>query len=528
MPILGRYGRIELQRKPPEPLILPALALDWPNRRWISAQIEPLWPTDYMVLVYRSKTGTTDFITGYVYHDESGKIFLHSSKGGSLNNTEATRINLEQLDRLPMILGYYEGGERIDYLRTVLDGYIEDNGATSSFGDPYWNDVKLLFPLDAATGVRTMTSIGSVPIVLNPADSNTDYGHTDEFQLFGNNVFKTAFGRWNYGDNSLMETAAAAVNNQFTFETHIAWWELVANTARILYFAELNNYNASGDFAVTKTSIQFPGVGSHSFTWEMQRWYHVAMTRDVDVYQLFVDGQLVKTTLGRPSDKIMNSIDSTVRHGNVPFNYNQSFNGYLANIRYTTAVRYKSDFNPPSAPYPTTGGSITLDNFYTAPTSIRAIPDALEGYDAIERTAGDDWRVQGKITQWTLNIQTPNVETSEVGNRYSTSTNVSSQATGTVDVLIEFDKSKPELDSDTMLRSILLTERGSNYLTRFYISDPDSPGALQGRSKSATNTLLYYETEITFTNAAISVEADGLFLLSADFVSDGNIRLEKV
>lgn len=520
MPILGRYGRIELRRQVPEPVILPASALDWPRKEWISALIEPVWPTDRMVLVYQSVAGLIDFIIGYAYHDESGKLYLHSQKTSALNNTKETRIHLESVDQYPMILAHYEGGDRVDYLRGLLGVYISERGASTGSGDPLWSKVKMLFPMDDPVGTKSVTNLGSVPMVLAPVDANYDYGCTDEFQLFGRNTFKTVNGPWNNATYS-PENALAATEYKATMEYHVCFSDYAANAESQFYIGE------TADFAVRKNGIYFPSVSYPSFVPELNRYYHVAFVRDVDLFMIFVDGVKVAQSFQSPFNTTLLQTTNFVMQGQILFSSYRGHNGFIANARYTVDARYTKDFTPPSSPYPTSAAVMGLNSYYTAPTSIRAIEGALEDYDAIPATEEDEWKAQGKVTRWSLDIQIPEVQTGEVGNRYSTATNVSGQASGEIDALIEIDKSGEGYDSDTILRSTLLTERGSRFNCRFYINDPESPRGLTGRSIARANTLLYYETEITFTNAAISAEASGLLMLSADFVSDGTIVLHK-
>lgn len=115
---VGRYGKIRIRREFPAPVILPASAL---GGGYITVDSDGWVPTDAVVLVHDSG-GSATSLTGFLYRNELGRVYLHSTAAGALNNDDATRLSLTGIDTAPMILASAGSGGQTSTLVSFLDG----------------------------------------------------------------------------------------------------------------------------------------------------------------------------------------------------------------------------------------------------------------------------------------------------------------------------------------------------------------------------------------------------------------------
>jgi len=129
---------------------------------------------------------------------------------------------------------------------------------------------------------------------------------------------------------------------------------------------------------------------------------------------------------------------------------------------------------------------------------------------------GSIWRVQGQLTEWSLNLLAPEVDTTSVGERFGESVKSIITGGGTMDFLVERDQFS---DSTVLMRLLLLTEKGCKAAARFWmINDASASGTLLPGD-------LYYETELLVTSTAVNTRPDDVIAGSMNFVTVGEIAL---
>lgn len=132
------------------------------------------------------------------------------------------------------------------------------------------------------------------------------------------------------------------------------------------------------------------------------------------------------------------------------------------------------------------------------------------------------WSVQCELTNWTLNLNSPEVDTTSVGERFGESVKSVITGGGTIDFLIDRTAVEGESDSTYLMQLLLMSEKGSKADAEFWMIQ-DSPA-------SPSNNLLpgglYYKTSLLTTSIAINVRASDLIAGSMNFVTVGEIALK--
>ena len=128
------------------------------------------------------------------------------------------------------------------------------------------------------------------------------------------------------------------------------------------------------------------------------------------------------------------------------------------------------------------------------------------------------WLLQCDLQGWTLNLSAPEVDTTAVGEKYGEAIKSIINGGGTFDFLVDRRANESEHDSTTLMRLLLLTEKGCKAKAQFWMITNSEAGMLPGQ--------LYYETNLLVTSSAINVRAGDLIAGSADFVTVGEIALK--
>jgi hypothetical protein len=213
-------------------------------------------------------------------------------------------------------------------------------------GDPYFNNVVLQLPLrshlrDESKYSRTISVNGNT-IVVNDAtyfDGNGDYmsfGDAAELEIGGGDftidvwIKLTGYsaGYSTYYKSSIL--TRDSLNNR-------ALALNVAGTASSWTGLELTLF-------ADNTTGYTGHVGTYSFA--LNRWYHVAAVRANGVVTLYVDGVPI---LREANTRIIQDITTDWYVGRTLFTaYEYYFPGYIRNLRLTKVARYTSSFTPPT------------------------------------------------------------------------------------------------------------------------------------------------------------------------------------
>ena len=135
------------------------------------------------------------------------------------------------------------------------------------------------------------------------------------------------------------------------------------------------------------------------------------------------------------------------------------------------------------------------------------------------------WSIQGQLSNWNLTLTAAEIDTTSVGEKFGDAVKSIVTGGGTVDFLVgREDRTKvdgaPQLDSTSLLRLLLLTEKGCKADCQFWMIDEqrDALHLLPGD--------LYYESQLLVTSAAINTRASEYIAGTINFVTVGKIGLK--
>lgn len=205
--------------------------------------------------------------------------------------------------------------------------------------DPYWGSVKLLLSdstQDKSTSVRTVTAAGD-------AQFTTTHSKFGGFSITGSN---DTGGTTNY----LAYTGAdlGAGTSDFTVE---CWYMRTSSLSSNVRFKFPQNPTVNSSrlsFLLVSNTLYADVYGtviaqSAALTWNLNQWYHCAISRGSGTFRLFRDGVVVAEST------ISVNLNSDTTFRIVPGNAGH----YIDEYRYTLGVaRYVSAFSPPSSPFP--------------------------------------------------------------------------------------------------------------------------------------------------------------------------------
>ena len=144
---------------------------------------------------------------------------------------------------------------------------------------------------------------------------------------------------------------------------------------------------------------------------------------------------------------------------------------------------------------------------------------------AAQAGPGDLWSIQGQLSGWTLNLTATEIDTTAIGERFGDAIKSVVTGGGSIDFLVAREdrsapESTPETDSTTLLRLLLLTEKGCKADCQFWMIDAqrDVLHLLPGD--------LYYETSMLVTSAAVNTAAPEIIAGTINFVTVGQIALK--
>jgi hypothetical protein len=135
---------------------------------------------------------------------------------------------------------------------------------------------------------------------------------------------------------------------------------------------------------------------------------------------------------------------------------------------------------------------------------------------------GAQWIVQAGLREWSLNMQSSEIDTTAVGEKFGDAVKSIVTGGGTMDFLVDRqDTGNLEQDSTALLQLLLLTEKGCKAAAQFWM--------IQDAVESANRLLpgdLYYETELLVTGVAVNTRAEDVIAGSLNFVTVGGIALK--
>lgn len=122
------------------------------------------------------------------------------------------------------------------------------------------------------------------------------------------------------------------------------------------YMALTANNAGTFGFSESGTGVSFTGG-----TQTGNRWYHVAVVRNVNAWNLYIDGQSVASTTNAGT---VSNYTGTWDIGGSTYNGSLSLqgatNGYIKMLRVSNIARYTAAFTPPTTPFTSDGNTLLL------------------------------------------------------------------------------------------------------------------------------------------------------------------------
>lgn len=226
-------------------------------------------------------------------------------------------------------------------------------------GDPFFQNVSLLLPMDGANGSTSFADLspnkkvvssvggaqtstaqskfGSSSALLDgvddfltvPANTDLDFGSEDfTIEMFVRFVSVPSGGNY-----------AALVTRRDSGTTNISYNLWYGGTEKF-YFSFSANGTTQINSATLNTTTPAPN-----------QWYHIALVRSGTNVDIYVDG--TKGTAHNIGTSALFTSTSVLRIGAANSTPTFFLNGYIDDLRITKGVaRYTANFTPPTAPYP--------------------------------------------------------------------------------------------------------------------------------------------------------------------------------
>lgn len=228
-------------------------------------------------------------------------------------------------------------------------------------GDPYYNSVKLLLPLDGENNSTTIVDKSKTP---NAITASGDAIISTAQSKFGGSSLKLN------GSSAFVETPYISqfdpATNDWTFEAFLYCLGYNSSSSSTIcgtysWASEGGTNNAGWQIGLSQTSglITF-GWGNNS--WDsvlntttalpLNQWKHLALCKYGSVWTFYLDGISIgnatyATSITYPKTKLKIGSNYHSSFGNYYF-----YNGYVDDLRLTAGVsRYTSNFTPPAAPF---------------------------------------------------------------------------------------------------------------------------------------------------------------------------------
>jgi hypothetical protein len=215
--------------------------------------------------------------------------------------------------------------------------------------DPFWDDVILFMPLNDTTKytcLKGRTTTSEVPFpgfpTIDGFECTLAFGfvsHDSLFNFSNSDLTIECFVR----TETLTEQRYIFSLYDTTFPYQNPWVRFFFWTSGQLLLDILDGTNG------------YQSINSGSFSFSLNTWYHVAVTRQGSSWKMWINGtQQGSVTDGRTFPSSSDLLINLLQGGN-PSQSRPSFQlrGYVHDLRITKACRYTAAFSPPTVPLPT-------------------------------------------------------------------------------------------------------------------------------------------------------------------------------
>jgi hypothetical protein len=297
---------------------------------------------------------------------------LFNADGSEWQNTGG-RLQWNPFEGLTLVSNLSISWEDVLFNSTELLTFEEVQVAT---GDADFASVGILLPLDGTDAATTTTDL-------------SNFAHTvtfnDDAQL---DTAQSKFGTASLLLDGILDNLSIPNDASFspgaeslTVEVHVRFARITGARMMIasIYQNAGNNkewavaWTPGGSFSVPVSVDGTTDLSAFLEPWSaaVDTWYHIAVVIDrdgvTDVTRVFIDGvRLAADDTAIDAWPALNQNGSVLRIGQYDSGTFDRFDGHIDNVRITKGVaRYKDDFTPPIAPYPTGTGGVSTSNQFT-------------------------------------------------------------------------------------------------------------------------------------------------------------------
>lgn len=134
---------------------------------------------------------------------------------------------------------------------------------------------------------------------------------------------------------------------------------------------------------------------------------------------------------------------------------------------------------------------------------------------------GFPWLIQGELREWSIDLNSENINTTAVGQKFGESVKAVVSGGGKFDFIVERRTDADRYDSTALMQLLLLTEKGAKAEAEFFMIT-DRASTCGGLAPGD----LYYKCEILVTNTAVNTRTSDVIVGTAQFVTTGPIELK--
>lgn len=134
------------------------------------------------------------------------------------------------------------------------------------------------------------------------------------------------------------------------------------------------------------------------------------------------------------------------------------------------------------------------------------------------------WELQGSLEKWTLDMSSPAIEVSRLGETFGRNTKSVVTGSGSFNFIFHYYTSPIFTPIAPALQLLYMLEEGSAADAKLYIKGQTEGGYCASTGIAYMTCPLYIETRIIITNSALDTSADNLAKGSLTFTVDGPIK----
>lgn len=155
------------------------------------------------------------------------------------------------------------------------------------------------------------------------------------------------------------------------------------------------------------------------------------------------------------------------------------------------------------------------------------LPLAAVDFDELLITSIEEpWKCMCLIRSWALELDAPAVDVTGLNTKFGENVKSLVTAGGEIDFMVELTADSRIDNSLTLMRLLLMTERGSKAQAQFWTSTGRTAGMCQGDCGELLPGDIYYEADVLVVGQALNLVPTEVVGGSVRFVSTGTIALK--